>query len=126
MESEQTRQIKENLKIKFRALNQIYDLTKELDAAFADGDSTSLDMLLDMRMNQIQMCLDANERNDCIFNELGIEEKDLSAKTGYKEKNSFQDEDIKEINNLVERIDVILNKTKKLDKIVMNKLENLV
>ena len=48
MESEQIRQVIENLRIKFRALNQIYDLTKELDAAFADGDNTSLDMLLDM------------------------------------------------------------------------------
>ena len=125
MESEQIRQVIENLRIKFRALNQIYDLTKELDAAFADGDNTSLDMLLDMRMNQIKLCLDANEKNERIFNEAGIDEKFLRDEAKCRKEYAFRGEDIKEINNIVERIDVILNKTKELDKIVMSKLENL-
>ncbi len=125
MESEQIRQVIENLRIKFRALNQIYDLTKELDAAFADGDNTSLDMLLDMRMNQIKLCLDANEKNERIFNEAGFDEKLLRDEAKCRKEYAFRIEDIKEINNIVERIDVILNKTKELDKIVMSKLENL-
>lgn len=118
--------IMENLRTKFRAVNQIYDLTKELDAIFSSGDQEQVDMLLEMRMNQIELGARMNMENEQLLRAFGKEGVYYSRVIRGRDIADFPDGTAKEIYLMAERIYKMLEKTRAYDKIVADKLRTTV
>ena len=68
-------QILDNQRNKYRNLNEVYDLTKEIDRAFSEGDAPSLEMLLDMRQKKMEMCVKFDNMNFELLDQLSDEQK---------------------------------------------------
>ena len=59
-----------NLKAKYRGLNQVYDLTKELDQVLRSGDESSVEMVLEMRRKQLELCVRMDQENEKLADQL--------------------------------------------------------
>jgi hypothetical protein len=102
-----------NLRTKFRALNQVYDLTKEMEGALSSADVESLDIVLDMRQKQIDVCVGIDEANEKLLDTLSPEER-VHAEGLLKTRDEYsvpQSEDEEQILSMTKRIHTLLIKT---------------
>ncbi len=68
-------QIFDNQRNKYRNINEVYDLTKEIDRAFSEGDAATLEMLLDMRQKKMEICTELDNKNFELLDQLSDEQK---------------------------------------------------
>lgn len=125
MENKETAgKILNNLKSKFRSLNQVYDLTKELERALENGDEGSLEIVLDMRQKQLELCMDIDRQNEELVGGLTEAEKiRVNTLLRTQGKNPEPDgEDEEEIYAMTKRIKNLLIKTVDYDKKVNSRV----
>ena len=125
MENKETAgKIINNLKTKYRGLNQVYDLTREIEKALENGDEGSLDIVLDMRQKQLELCMDMDRQNEDLVGRLTEAEKirvnTLLRTQGKDPKPDGEDEE--EIYAMTKRIKNLLIKTVHYDKKVNSRL----
>lgn len=125
MENKETAgKIINNLKTKYRALNQVYDLTGELERALESGDEGSLEIVLDMRQKQLELCMEMDRQNEELVSGLteteGIHVNTLLRTQGRNPEPNGEDEE--EICTMTERIKNLLIKTVDYDKKVNSRL----
>ncbi|MGN1350229.1 MAG: hypothetical protein ACI4VM_04440 [Anaerovoracaceae bacterium] len=124
METEILEEILKNQKTKFRCLNQVHDLTRELAECLAEGDMEKLELTLQMRQNQIQVCIDMDRRNDGLIGNASSEETERLGRLIHLQERApaFCDPLEQEIYSMTQRIAKQLQITKDYDKEFTGKL----
>jgi hypothetical protein len=118
MVNESAERILENQKTKFRCLNRVYDLTKELEQYIDDGDMTALELTVETRQKQLEVCASMDEKNESIRNHMSPEDAAYYFKLIDVQEHppAFSGDIEKEIYSMTERIGVQLHKTIDYDK----------
>lgn len=113
-----------NLKTKYRCLNQVYDFTKELDNALESEDEESVLMILEMRGKQLEICMDMDRQNRLLAESLDDEEKYHVNMLLKPEENTPEpkDSEEEEIYSMVKRIRNLLIKTVNYDTNISSRL----
>ncbi|MCR4601845.1 MAG: hypothetical protein K5767_09010 [Clostridia bacterium] len=125
MDRETADELMKLLRGKYRAVNQIYDLTKDFLKAFEEGDETNVGLVLDMRGKQIDMARDINSKIENLLKPLGEEGQDVLDYINGYEISEKPSENTKEIFLLAEKLYEELEKAKELDRVISARLEKL-
>jgi hypothetical protein len=118
MVSQSAEMILENQKTKYRCLNRVYDLTKELEQYMDSGDIEALELTVETRQKQLEVCASMDEKNEDIRRHMSPEDaayyfKLIHVQEHPPELNGYIE---KEIYKMTERIGVQLHKTIDYDK----------
>ncbi len=114
-----------NLKTKYRCLNQVYDLTSEIERTLESGDGTSLQMVVEMRGKQLEICGDMDSRNEMLLNKLTEAERvHVNTLLRTQEKVPVPEgQDEEDIYAMTKRIRNLLIKTVNYDKKINSRLK---
>lgn len=123
---ESAEKILNNLRTKFRCLNQVYDLTGEMDDALCSGDRQTLDIILDMRQKQLEVCKSMDDQNDELVKDYPEPEKaHMEGLLHTAESYSTPEDELEEqLLNLTKRIRALHMKTIDFDRKITDKIKN--
>ena len=120
--------ILENHKKKFRCLNRVHDLTKELERVIDSGDVDVLKITVEMRQQQLDVCRQMDAETERLVKKLPPEESARYFKlTHHQESPPEQNSQIEEdIYSMTERIARQLEKTIVYDRQFTNKFKRTI
>jgi len=118
MSTETAALLLENQKTKFRCINRVYDMTKELEKNLEDGDIEALELTVESRQKQIEVCLSIDLQNDALREKLTDDDAVHFYRLTHiqEEEPEFRDETEKELYSMTVRIAAQLQRTREHDK----------
>lgn len=119
MDNETAAKLLENQKTKFRCINRVHDMTRELEKCLEDGDIEALEMAVESRQKQIEVCLSMDMQNDALREKLTKEESVHFYRLTHiqEDEPEFRDETEKELYSITVRIAAQLQRTKEYDRL---------